>query len=120
LLVEDSEDVREWACALLEEHGNTVGCAANGREALDWLSTNEAPCLILLDLHMPEMNGLELAQALSEHPTWSEIPIVVMTASNMADGLDLRAREFLRKPFEIDRLLRTTQYCTRHAASDLG
>jgi putative two-component system response regulator len=116
LLVEDSEDVRDWACAVLEENGNTVNGAANGREALNWLSTNDAPCLILLDLQMPEMNGLELAEALSKHPVWSEIPIVVMTASSMADGLELRAREFLRKPFDIDRLLRTTQHCTHHAA----
>jgi CheY-like chemotaxis protein len=120
LLVEDSQDVRESACALLEENGNTVSCAANGREALDWLSANEAPCLILLDLHMPEMNGFEFAEALARHPTWSEIPVVVMTALSAADGLELRAREFLPKPYAIERLLRTTRHCARHASPEAG
>jgi CheY-like chemotaxis protein len=120
LLVEDSEDVRESACALLEENGNTVSCAANGREALDWLSANEPPCLILLDLNMPEMNGFEFAEELSRHPSWSEIPIVVMTASSTARGLELRAREFLAKPYAIEKLLRTTRHCARHASPDAG
>jgi CheY-like chemotaxis protein len=115
LVVEDSEDLRDATRALLEEHGNRVSCASNGREALGWLLANEPPCLILLDLSMPEMSGWELAEIMARHPTLSGIPVVIMTASTSASGATLRATAFLRKPFSVDALVGATQHCLRHA-----
>src|SRR5437868_1435858 len=116
LLVEDVDDVRELTMSVLEEGGVDVVGAANGREALDWLSLHHPPCLIFLDLQMPEMSGWELADHLAASPEWADIPIVVVSAATAAMTQPLQAREFLRKPVSVDRLLGATRHCQIHHA----
>jgi signal transduction histidine kinase/CheY-like chemotaxis protein len=89
LLVEDDRATRAMTRNILEKEGWSVIEAENGRVALE-LMERERPCLILLDLMMPEMDGFEFADRMRQHPEWRSIPIVVVTAHDLS--LDERRR----------------------------
>lgn len=95
LLVEDDRvDAMTVKRALKAIHvNNPVSLAGNGEEALAWLQdpNNERPCIILLDLNMPRMNGIEFLDAIKQEEGFRTIPVVVLTTSK--DELD-RARSF--------------------------
>jgi CheY-like chemotaxis protein len=105
LVVEDNDDVREMMSLALRLAGIRVMGASNGREALHLLRQQPLPCVIILDLMMPVMNGWQLRAALAEDARLAGIPVIVVSA--MPD--DLRQRpgviEYLPKPVDIDRLL---------------
>ncbi|MEO8430437.1 MAG: response regulator [Acidobacteriota bacterium] len=107
LLVEDDRDLRDALCQLLSDTGYDVVCAENGREALEYLAKSPAPCLVLLDLMMPVMNGWEFRAEQRKNEKISGIPVVVVTADGRADlkALALGVDDYLRKPIEIERLL---------------
>ena len=105
LLVEDNDDVREMMLVALQLEGHAVWTARNGSEALEVLKDRPAPCLILMDLMMPVMNGWELRKALKADPKFSEIPTVVISAVTPDVATRLSATEYLAKPVDIDRLL---------------
>jgi CheY-like chemotaxis protein len=85
LVVEDDPDSRRFLRAILEHESWHVEEAENGVAALEWLSGNESPELIVLDLMMPTMDGFELVNALRLHPAWRRIPIIVITAKDITD-----------------------------------
>ena len=107
LLVEDDADVREAITDILREAGREVVEAADGLSALAMLDQVQRPCLILLDLLMPAMDGLEFLQKLKSHPDAADFGVLVLS------GLDnMTAAEHypgvvgtLRKPFDVDQLL---------------
>jgi CheY-like chemotaxis protein len=112
LLVEDNDDVREMMAVALQLAGNKVLAAANGQEALRVLAEQPAPCLILLDLMMPVMDGWELRRILKEDDHLSGIPVVVVSAMAEEMASRLGATAFLPKPIDIDRLLNVVcEYC---------
>jgi CheY-like chemotaxis protein len=116
LVVEDDADVRESLEILLGAHGYDVECAGDGLEALAWLRSQvRRPCLILLDLMMPRMNGVELRRQLAADPALAAIPIVVITGAGsyaQARTPDLAAH-ILPKPFDLRTLLSTVQrFCS--------
>lgn len=84
LLAEDDPDMRELLKRVLEKEKWTVVEANNGREALD-LMAQRRPSLILLDLMMPEVDGMEFLDELQHHPEWSNIPVVVITAKELTE-----------------------------------
>src|SRR5690349_1848715 len=86
LVVEDSTDARQMLASLLEVEGFAVRTAANGREALDQLRAGPPPCLILLDLMMPVMDGYQFRAEQRQDPGLSPIPVVVVSA--VAGGED--------------------------------
>jgi GAF domain-containing protein/DNA-binding response OmpR family regulator len=86
LLVEDDADQRERVSGWLEGQQWVVQEAANGREALAHLQTDQ-PDVILLDLMMPEMDGFAVVAALQKEPNWRDIPVIVITARDL-DGKD--------------------------------
>jgi CheY-like chemotaxis protein len=110
-LVEDDGDLRRTIGEALEAQGYDVVATANGAEALDALRRDEArPCLILLDLMMPVMNGYEFREVQRADPALSDIPVVVISAHARA-GLDVD--EVLPKPIGLRRLLTVIErYCT--------
>ncbi len=81
LVVDDSMLIRHTVCRFLEERGFIVESAANGLEAIAALETI-TPDLILTDLQMPKMSGLELIAALRARPSSASIPIVVLTGTH--------------------------------------
>jgi CheY-like chemotaxis protein len=113
LLVEDDPDIQESLKDALEWEGYHVVGASNGREALDRLPGMPRPCLILLDLMMPVMNGWEFAQAVQTDVMLAAIPIVVVSAfTDEAETKKIRTREVVKKPVDLDLLLRVVKrYC---------
>ena len=83
LLVEDDEPTRSMMKQMLEKQDWNVAEAANGIEALQRMEENR-PCLILLDLMMPEMDGFEFAERVHRNENWRAIPIVVLTARDLS------------------------------------
>jgi CheY-like chemotaxis protein len=82
LVVEDDDATREMFRRTLQGDGWTVTEACNGRQALECVA-RQPPGLILLDLMMPEMDGFEFLEELRQHPEWSSIPVVVVTAKDL-------------------------------------
>lgn len=121
LLVEDNEDVREMMSVALQLSGISVLAAANGREALDLLDASPAPCLVLLDLMMPVMDGWELRAALNAHPEYAEIPVVVVSAMTEDTAAKLGAAAYLPKPVDIDRMVDIVcDYCRQASQGGEG
>ena len=112
LLIEDEADLRETLKDLLELTGFEVETAANGREGLVKLETRSPPCLIMLDLMMPVMNGWQFLETLRKDPLHARasIPVVVVSAAvDMAEIETQYACRALQKPVDIDRLLDMAQ-----------
>jgi CheY-like chemotaxis protein len=108
LLIDDETDLRETLKELLELMGFQVETAANGREGLAKLETKGPPCLIMLDLMMPVMNGWQFLDAIQKDPVHGNglIPVIVVSAA--ADVIELQSQygcRSLTKPVDIDRLL---------------
>jgi len=101
LLVEDNAANRYLATFLLESHGFEVLHAANGREAMAQARLT-LPDLILMDIHMPEMDGYETARVIREDSDLAEIPIVAVTsyaqAGDRERALALGFSGYLEKP----------------------
>ncbi|BBK34772.1 signal transduction histidine kinase [Stella humosa] len=83
LIVEDDPDNRDLMRRAVEAGGVDAAEAENGLAGLDWLRHNPAPCLILLDLMMPEMDGFGFLEELRADAAWRDIPVVVVTAKTL-------------------------------------
>jgi CheY-like chemotaxis protein len=104
LLVEDDEIVRRAIQMVLEWEGYHVQCANNGQEALDALrSALTQPCLILLDIMMPVLDGEQFRQEQLRDPSLASIPVIVVSAANFAEAVS--AVHHIHKPFEVQELL---------------
>lgn len=105
LVVDDDDEIRTLLGALLTDEGYAVREANDGREALDLLHEDgDLPSLILLDLMMPVMNGLEVLDELAASERLRDIPVIAMTAApDKAVGRPFAA--VVEKPFEITVLL---------------
>jgi CheY-like chemotaxis protein len=111
LIVDDDEDARCSIGVLLELHGYTVDLAENGQAALDRLRTQPPPCLVVLDLMMPGMNGWELRAQMLQDPGLSRVPVLVMSGAADLDEETgrLDAVDCMAKPIDVDRLIRTVR-----------
>ncbi len=107
LVVDDDRDVRDSVVQLLRDAGYHVEQAADGREALMLLdSMRPEPCLVLLDMMMPVMNGEEVLAALAESGRLAALPVVICSGhADRAHGV----RRLLRKPVSADVLLRLVE-----------
>ena len=81
LIVEDDGDLRQAVAELIEDQGYTCRHARDGIEAMTALSL-EPPDLLIADLLMPLMSGIDLLARLREHPSYRDIPVIAMTAAN--------------------------------------
>jgi CheY-like chemotaxis protein len=119
VVIEDEQSIRESVHDFLESEGYSVASFKNGKEALDGLQRCAEPCLILLDLMMPVMNGFEFLNARSHiNDRIAAIPVVIVSA--MAE--DARGkpgvRGFVKKPVDIDVLLKLVRnHCGCPAAA---
>lgn len=109
LLVEDEPDIREALTELLEMEGYSTVASANGQEALEQLHRMKPPCLILLDVMMPVMDGYAFMAHLRDEQPLADIPVVVTSASHHPPA---GARAYMAKPFDMARLLAVVkQFC---------
>lgn len=107
LVVDDSPDNVFLIKTILEEQGYTVMTAENGASALAKIETNNFD-LVLLDLMMPGMDGYEVTKRIRKNAFLTYVPVLIITADhepNVAQGLDLGADDFIRKPVTVEELL---------------
>jgi two-component system response regulator MprA len=112
LVVEDDSDIREALAQVLEDGHYRAIRAANGEVALATLrDTAFSPCVILLDVMMPVMDGREFLLRKQEDAALSQIPVVVLSAQADAAraATQLNAAGFLKKPIDLAELLRTVE-----------
>jgi two-component system KDP operon response regulator KdpE len=116
LVVEDDPEVRTFVAATLDAHGYAHQSASTGREAIA-LAATCAPDIILLDLGLPDIDGIEVVRAIR---AWSVVPIIVVSArSEDADkigALDAGADDYVCKPFSVGELLARIRATERHLA----
>jgi CheY-like chemotaxis protein len=120
LVVEDHFDVRQSMTELILDAGHTPHEAANGKEALEWLSqTEDLPCLILLDLRMPVMDGWDFLREVQSDDRWKNIAVIVISATvrHGTPNPVLRARAFWSKPPDAEQIQGIHQYCPQHRES---
>jgi len=102
LLTDDEDDILELVKFNLDREGYKVSCARTGKDTLE-KARRKIPDLIVLDLMLPDMDGLEVAKMLKGDPNTQAIPIVMLTAkgeeSDIVIGLELGADDYITKPF---------------------
>ena len=124
LLVEDNPDDEALTLHALEANkiGNRVVVLRDGAEALDYLlargpherrAEQEAPTLVLLDLKLPKVDGLEVLRQLRANESTAFIPVVVLTSSREQEdrlkAYSLGANSYVRKPVDFDEFIKATQ-----------
>ena len=115
LIVDDDGGIRGVLSQILQDEGHAVESASNGLEALRKLEGSVHPCVILLDLMMPVMNGWEFMTRRREMDSVSHIPVVVISADAKVGekAASIGAEAYLEKPIDLDRLLDTVdRYCS--------
>jgi CheY-like chemotaxis protein len=107
LVVDDDADIREALVDVLTDHGYSSHAVAHGAAALAALQAGMRPCLILLDLMMPVMDGVTFRQHQLADPDLKELPVLVISAGTdlSVHAIALGAVESLRKPLDLDKLL---------------
>ena len=120
LIVDDDRPIRRFLRAGLESEGHTLLEAATGQEAITQAATR-APDLILLDLGLPDLDGLEVLKRIRE---WSAMPIIVLTARGQEGdkirALDSGADDYVTKPFAMGELRARIRAALRHRARTAG
>ena len=112
LVVDDEQAIVEALSDLLESEGYRVAAATDGIEALEQLLGGLRPCLIVLDLMMPRMDGWDFRHAQMKFADLKDIPVIVLTAAGFSEA-SVKAQfgdvAFLSKPFAPDSLLRVVR-----------
>lgn len=120
LVIEDEKSISHFICTVLNNNGYEAMQAQTGEEALSMISSH-CPDLIILDLGLPDMDGLDILRSLR---SWTSLPVVVVSArSHERDkvaALDLGADDYLTKPFGTEELLARIRAAIRHTRTPDG
>lgn len=112
LIVEDEPDLVEVLSIIFRAYGYETEVAGDGVSALEAIAARP-PDLVLMDVMMPRMNGLEVCRRLKQDPATRSLPVVLLTAKahdvDKANGLEAGADAYLAKPFENVDLIATVQ-----------
>jgi len=123
LIVEDEPDIRELVVHHLKREGYQVSAASSGEEALRQVQA-APPDLVILDLMMPSMDGLEVCRRLRQDPATASLPIVMLTAKgdevDRVLGLEIGADDYVVKPFSPKELLARVRAVLRRSRPALG
>lgn len=115
LVVDDERAIRRFLQVSLTANGHTVFEAANGQEALE-LVVAHRPDLIILDLGLPDLDGIEVVRRLRE---WTQTPIIILSVreheTDKIAALDAGADDYLTKPFNVGELMARLRVALRHA-----
>jgi two-component system phosphate regulon response regulator PhoB len=118
LVVEDEDDIRQILAYNLAQAGHEVFSAERGAAALE-LARKERPELVLLDLMLPDISGLEICRQLKSDPVLREVPVMMLTArSEEIDrvvGFELGADDYVVKPFSVRELILRVQAVLRRS-----
>ncbi len=121
LLVEDNPNDAELALAAFEKIGiaHEIAIARDGQEALDYLfGTNPLPGVVLLDLKLPKIDGLDVLKRIRAHERTRRLPVVVLTSSveesDLVRSYDLGANSFVRKPVDFVQFSETAKLLSQY------
>jgi two-component system chemotaxis response regulator CheY len=119
LIIDDHPDTLATIGELVSDEGHAHHEVSNGQEALSWLERQaELPCLILLDLRMPVMDGWDFLRAMRTLPRLAEIPVIVISVTISAgDPPVLPAKAFWSKPPDAQQISSLHLFCDRHRDS---
>ncbi len=116
LIVDDERPIRRFLRASLTAHGFDIFEAADGQEALREVA-EQHPDLLILDLGLPDMDGIELTRSLRE---WTQVPIIILSVregeGDKISALDAGADDYLTKPFSVGELMARIRVALRHTA----
>jgi CheY-like chemotaxis protein len=107
MVVDDEPESRTFLVMLLQLEGFKVVAFSNGAEALHYLANSTPPCLVIFDIRMPVMDGIQFRSAMLQDPRLAKIPAVVVTAFEPLATENLAALKVFRKPLDFDALLIT-------------
>jgi CheY-like chemotaxis protein/phosphoribosyl 1,2-cyclic phosphodiesterase len=120
LLVDDNEELRKLTKRFLEREGFTIQEASNGRDALDRLAES-IPNLLVLDLDMPQMGGLEVLRFVRAQPKIMNVPVLILTGSEEEASISAcfaaGATDFILKPFSTPQLIARVRACLARVAA---
>jgi CheY-like chemotaxis protein len=114
LFLEDDYDTRDVFIALADSVGVDAVVCANGRDGLDALRDGLRPCVIVLDLAMPDMDGFAFRREQLADPAICDIPVLIVSGGGWANEVDARklgVTEFFRKPIDLDELIQAFTDC---------
>jgi CheY-like chemotaxis protein len=122
MVVDDAPLTRSTLKRLLVREGYDAVTASGGGEALDKLEHQQPPDLILLDVHMPDLDGLELLERLHANPQWRALPVVMLSAESDAHTVhranQLGAKAYLVKAtFSVHEMMRQVKSLTKYTPS---
>jgi DNA-binding response OmpR family regulator len=113
LVVDDDPSVRKLLNQTLELEGYTVSTASDGEEALEELPTSK-PDVVVLDVMMPKLNGLDVLDRIRRNPETSTLPVILLTAKSSKEdvweGWQRGVDYYMTKPFDVEELLRFIEY----------
>ena len=116
LLIEDDSAIRENTAEFLVLEGFGVITASNGKDGFKKIATN-LPDVIICDLLMPEMHGLELLAKLGSQKQLQKIPVIIFSAKSekkdIQSGMDLGAYDYIIKPSDLEDLLASIKRCLK-------
>ncbi|MDH3729960.1 MAG: response regulator [Acidimicrobiia bacterium] len=118
LIIDDDKDILQFVRMNLELEGLVVATAEGGQAGLD-AAKESPPDLVLLDVMMPEMDGLTVLRRLRTSPPTMNVPVILLTAKALAEdrlaGLELGADDYITKPFDLDELIARVKTVLRRA-----
>ena len=110
LVVDDEEGIRNYLRTLLKLKGYEVATVSSGNEAIEYFSSNPLPSLVLMDILMPGMDGMEATRILRANPETRDIPIlavtVLITECELNRCVEADCNDYIVKPFTTQELLR--------------
>ncbi|MGB3151300.1 MAG: response regulator [Maribacter sp.] len=119
LIIEDNCTLRENTAELLEMEGYSIITATNGNNGFKKIK-DYRPDIVIGDILMPEMDGLELLRKLGLHPDLKSIPFIFFSAKNekkdIKTAMDLGAYDYIVKPSDLEGLLASIQRCLKSKA----
>jgi CheY-like chemotaxis protein len=115
LIVDDEPALVEVISSVLEDEGHVVTTATDGAAALALLQSGVRPCLTILDLMMPRMNGWELRERMLAEPELASIPVAIASAYASGELETLRPAAVIHKPFRLEDLV---ELAARHCGKD--
>ncbi|MGD9031326.1 MAG: response regulator [Desulfobacteraceae bacterium] len=122
LVVDDEEDILELVRFNLAREGYSIICTTSGEETLK-IVQKDHPDLIVLDLMLPGIDGLDVAKSLKNDPKTRDIPIIMLTAkgeeADIVTGLELGADDYITKPFSPRILVARVRAVLRRGASEV-
>jgi len=111
LLVEDEQDTASLVKLIMEGKGYEVLHAADGSEALEKIALMPPPSLVLLDIQLPDVDGVTILETIRATPDWENVPVIMLTAVADQDKIRkvraLTVQDYVLKPFRRETLLRS-------------